>query len=357
MAGRLAVLAAHSPLVNVYNVGKAASGDRSLWVASVRDPNVDAISTTRILILCRQHGDEPVSTEAAMGFLERVASGTAPGVPTALKHTSLYILPMVNPDGADKMTRRSGQGIDLNRDWGRFNGVETQAAYRVFKAVRPQFVIDMHSWDKEDPYRANCLEGPRMATPLSNAVRELDRRARMEVGDGTGQALSEIGYSTGIETTLCHRYMVETLHTPSLLFETTAGMDEGDEFTRRVDLARTMILWLVRDTSANPESWHRLAAAANPPTPRPTFALGDPIGASRISSTPSKAAQIASVTPLQPFRLPRTIWWALGMCAVLVGLTAKRSDPYEAGYVRVDRTIRNGKSVARGVYVASNRSK
>lgn len=335
MAGRLADLSAKSSLIKVYNVGKASSGDRSVWVASVRDPAVDPHKTTRILVLCRQHGDEPVSTEAALGFLERVAAGTAPGVTGALKHTSLYIMPMVNPDGADRLTRRNAQGIDLNRDWGRFSGVETRLAYGVFKSIRPQFVIDMHSWDREDPYRANCLEAPRNGGQLAQVVRSLDSRARADVGGGIGEPLSDIGYSVGAEQTLCHRYMNDVLHTPSLLFETTAGMDEGQEFTSRVDLARAMILWLVRDTAATPDAWKRLASVASPPTPYPTFALGasyaDSPAASKVATAAVPAAPAAR--PIQPFRLPRTIWWALGMYAVLiVCLSVSRRDDEQAPF-------------------------
>ncbi len=355
MAGRLADLGSRSELVKVYNVGKATSGDRSIWLAAVRDPNVDALNTTRILVLCRQHGDEPVSTEAALGLLDRIGAGTAPGAREALKHTSLYIVPMVNPDGADALTRRNARGIDLNRDWGRFDGVETQAAYRVFKAVRPQFVIDMHSWDKEDPYRANCLEGPRDGSELGQAVRSLEERAKSEVGEGTGQPLSEIGYDRSTEGTLCHRFMFEQMRTPSLLFETTAGMDEGPEFTKRVDLARNMMLWMLRDTAANPDSWHRLASDANPPTPRPTFALGTPVDASgslaRQRERAGVRAPVAATPTREPFRLPRTVWWAFGMyAAVALCVVMLRNQSNDAGGIRIERDARGGISDYRAVY-------
>lgn len=348
LAGRLADLATRSSLISLYDIGRASSGSRSLWLVKVADPRVDPRATVRILILCRQHGDEPAGTEAALGLLERIAAGTAPGAGDALKHATLFLIPEVNPDGADALTRLNGRGQDLNRDWGRFDAVETAEVYRAFNAIRPAFVLDVHSWDRSDPFRENCLEAGRSESRVDQASRAVQERAITDVGSGTGQGILQTTYGRGVDYSLCHRFMSESAGVPALLFETAPGDKEGADFTRRVDLARAMMLWTLRDTSAHPLLWRRMARLSSAGRAAPTFALDN------APSQPSASSAVASAKSVAPF-IPRTVLWAFGAYALAAALVCiYRPKFQEPGIMRVERAMNvEGRKIARSVYIPS----
>ncbi|MDR3710360.1 MAG: M14 family zinc carboxypeptidase [Capsulimonadaceae bacterium] len=351
MVGRLANLADRSSLIKLYDLGKSSSGDRSVWLTSVSDPSVDPRKTVRILILCRQHGDEPASTEAALEFLDHVANGTAAGARDALRHASLYIVPMVNPDGADLGTRENAKKVDLNRDWGHFNAAETSLVNKACRSIRPAFVLDMHSWDQPDPFRSNCFEASRDAGAAASAERDLQRRAVDEISDGTGQAISATSYHSGIEDTLCHRYMTGWLEVPSLLFETAAGPSSGPGFDRRVGLARATILWLLRDTAAHPDAWKHLVKVSACDRIAPSLTFG---AASTVAKAPAP--------PAAPHRrgFPVHILWAIA-AYVVVAICVARLRPVsrEPGYIRIERVgeDEDGRPISRAVYVPSGEYK
>jgi hypothetical protein len=67
-----------------------------------------------ILMLGRQHGDEGTQNYIIEGFLNQVFSQLGKDWRDRFQ---LFAYPMINPDGADKMTRYNSNGLDLNRQW------------------------------------------------------------------------------------------------------------------------------------------------------------------------------------------------------------------------------------------------
>ncbi len=164
MTARLRADCAARPLVlHLYNIGISSRDMRPIWMVRVASPkpSADLRKNLRLLVICRQHGDEPVSTEAAIAAVHHYATCKLSELPSALSNVTLYIIPMANPDGAGNLQRDNGMGADMNRDWGPFTTSETQAIYIAFKQIRPQVVVDMHSWTPGDPYQTSCVEIPR----------------------------------------------------------------------------------------------------------------------------------------------------------------------------------------------------
>lgn len=355
MTGHLADLTQRSKLIKLYDLGKASSGDRSVWLVSVSDPATDIRKTTRVLILCRQHGDEPVNTEAAIEFLDHVADGTAPGAQEALRHTTLFIVPMVNPDGADALQRLNARGIDLNRDWGKFRAVETLLVNDARRAIRPAFVLDMHSWDPQDPFTSNSIEAPQSRDAVSACARDLQRRATTEVSDGTGQNIAEVTYHAGVEESLCHRYMTDWAHTPSLLFETASGPDNGPGFDHRIALSRAMFLWLLRDTAAHPEAWSHMETASRCDLVRPTLTLGTAWKDPALTPIPAYDATLGAKGARSHLHaMPLSLLWGLAAYAVVAACVAKlRPTARELGYIHIQHVTSraDGTQVLRAVYV------
>lgn len=233
MTQRLTADAAKSPLIRLVSLGQSARGKKNIWLARIADPAAATDKTVRIFILCRQHGDEPASTEAALRLLSGVADGQDAALVKNLQQVTLYVIPMVNPDGADAMTRRNGVGADLNRDWGIFSQPETQAVARAARLIRPQIIIDAHNWDGDDPYNANCIEAARLeTTPLVRAQHDIQQAAAQGLAR-SGYQVFQTGYGPDSDPHLAHRYFMQQ-GVLSVLVETHSGdpLDTGD-FQRR----------------------------------------------------------------------------------------------------------------------------
>ena len=70
-----------------------------------------------VLLWSQMHGDEPTATSALFDLCHWLtAHRTDPVVVRLLDSLTLHIVPMLNPDGAQRFQRRNAQGIDINRD-------------------------------------------------------------------------------------------------------------------------------------------------------------------------------------------------------------------------------------------------
>ncbi|HEU4891522.1 MAG TPA: M14 family metallopeptidase [Vicinamibacterales bacterium] len=89
-----------------------------------------------VLLWSQMHGDEPTATAALFDIFEFLRRHREdPTVRDILSSLTLYFLPMLNPDGAERFQRRNAQSIDINRDALRLQTPEG----RTLKAVRDRF--------------------------------------------------------------------------------------------------------------------------------------------------------------------------------------------------------------------------
>ncbi len=89
-----------------------------------------------VLLWSQMHGDEPTATAALFdlfAYLEKHRDDAA--VRRMLGALTLHVIPMLNPDGAERHQRRNAQGIDINRDALRLQTPEG----RTLKAVRDRY--------------------------------------------------------------------------------------------------------------------------------------------------------------------------------------------------------------------------
>lgn len=140
--------------IDVSVIGYSNEG-RPLHVAKV------GTGPKKVLYITQQHGDEPLGTEAAIQLLERLANPGA-GWEDILSKVTLFVVPRVNPDGAERDQRQNhdpdcsgafctpGVGFDINR-WHDpavapdANPVpEAAAIQRLYLEHRPELVVDYH---------------------------------------------------------------------------------------------------------------------------------------------------------------------------------------------------------------------
>ncbi len=119
---------------------------------------------TVVLMTCSIHATEVASTHSAVEFAYRMLTEDSPRFRTILQNTILLLVPSLNPDGVDIVTRwyrktlgtpfegtsppelwQKYVGHDNNRDWYIFSQPETRAAISQLHNVwHPEIVYDVH---------------------------------------------------------------------------------------------------------------------------------------------------------------------------------------------------------------------
>jgi hypothetical protein len=103
----------------------------------------------RVLFYAQQHGDE-VSGKDALLYLVRDIARDPSLLPPDV---DLWVMPMMNPDGAEAGTRRNADGADLNRDHMVLEQPETRALHGVVRRVRPHLAVDCHEFTRDSEER------------------------------------------------------------------------------------------------------------------------------------------------------------------------------------------------------------
>ncbi len=316
MTARLQSDAQQSPLVRVASLGQSAGGTRRIWLVRIADPKTSPAHTQRLLILCRQHGDEPASTEALLRLIHGIASGGDPALRSELAHVTLYVVPMVNPDGAGAGTRRNAADADLNRDWGRWTQPETRAVAAAAKTIRPSLVVDAHNWDGNDEYNADCLEIPREMESARGRAAHAWQQQEVQDLARSGYAVHPTAWGDGSDPHLAHRWFMRQ-GIPSVLVETHSGSPaDRTDFERREGMYTALI--------------HSLARREITPWVKQAGGDTDEAALFPLPKAPMAARQAASA--------PRTgkPWlWALGLYALaLWGMSLRKPEKENSRPVR-----------------------
>ncbi len=217
-----------TPRVECYRIGTSHEG-RTVAMAVVHDPEYDPRSLRKILIIARQHGNEPAGGEAALALLKHFATSEGRAERALLKRVALLVIPMANPDGSVRSQRRNAVGADLNRDWATLSQPETRAIESVFLDWRPDVVIDLHelpAHSSRAAYRDNFLEtigtAPTLPTDLSAFCGRVSAQVSVWM-KRYGVPLNCYYDTPGDDVRLCHRHFGLQHHVPSYLFESKTG--------------------------------------------------------------------------------------------------------------------------------------
>ena len=197
-------LAQASDRIRVDEIGKSAEGrplvaatiadaetlrrlDRYRWIQQkLADPRTTGEAEaekliregkTIVLITCSIHASELASTHTAVEFAFRLLTEDKPRFRAILRDTIFLLVPSLNPDGVDIVTRwyrktlgtpfegtappelyQKYVGHDNNRDWYIFSQPETRAVVsRLHNAWHPQIVYDVH---QQGPYGSRIFVPP-----------------------------------------------------------------------------------------------------------------------------------------------------------------------------------------------------
>ncbi|MFD0941474.1 M14 family zinc carboxypeptidase [Pedobacter boryungensis] len=97
----------------------------------------------KVMLWSQMHGDEATGTMALFDLFNFLQSD-AELAKLILESCELYILPMVNPDGAEVFTRRNAQQIDINRDFLKTVSSEARLLKQCRDNIKPDFGFNLH---------------------------------------------------------------------------------------------------------------------------------------------------------------------------------------------------------------------
>lgn len=124
---------------------------------------------TKIFLWSQMHGDEATASMSLfdlMNFLELKEEFKEIRNLLAEKFT-LYILPMLNPDGAEVFTRRNAMEIDINRDFHKQLSPEAKILRQLRDKIKPDFGFNLH--DQSTLWSADETSNPATISLLAPA--------------------------------------------------------------------------------------------------------------------------------------------------------------------------------------------
>ena len=100
---------------------------------------------TSVLLWSQMHGDESTATMAIADILNYFNKTRDDEITRhLLSSLTLYFLPMLNPDGAERFQRRTAQDIDMNRDAMAQSTPEAKILVHLQRQLKPQFGFNLH---------------------------------------------------------------------------------------------------------------------------------------------------------------------------------------------------------------------
>jgi hypothetical protein len=152
---------------------------------------------TKILLWSQMHGNEATATMALMdifNFFEAKNDNFDDLRKEILEKCTLYFVPMLNPDGAERFQRETATGIDMNRDALRLQTPEGQLLKKLQDEIKPEFSFNLH--DKGIRYSAGASGNQAVVSFLAtsyNPEKEWNetRTRAMQVICGMAESLNQ----------------------------------------------------------------------------------------------------------------------------------------------------------------------
>jgi hypothetical protein len=127
-----------SNLVEVTDLGRSAEGRAISLYAYGEGP-------TKVLLWSQMHGDEPTATMALLDILNFLSLRPDDAIARDIRgNLTLLIVPMLNPDGAERFTRRTAQLVDMNRDAVALQTPEAHILKDAQHKYQPEFGFNLH---------------------------------------------------------------------------------------------------------------------------------------------------------------------------------------------------------------------
>jgi|TARA_R100000479_G_scaffold70100_3_gene33847 hypothetical protein len=100
----------------------------------------------KVLAWSQMHGNESTTTKAVFDFLSCIDQKEVfqKEINTFIESYSVYLIPILNPDGAEAYTRENANGVDLNRDAKALTQKESKLLRELFTEIKPDLCLNLH---------------------------------------------------------------------------------------------------------------------------------------------------------------------------------------------------------------------
>jgi hypothetical protein len=216
-------------VLTVRDIGRSLEG-RTIYEVVVGRGN------KHILLWSQMHGDETTATLALLDILNFLTEEgeSEEWASEMLDQTTVHMIPLLNPDGAERVQRHTAVQVDMNRDARQLLTPEARLLRDVQKKLKPAFGFNLH-----DQSLASVGVTPKVAA-LSLLAPAMDekrstppvRLRAMRVGALIARALSQFigGHITSYDDTFEPRAFgdaIQSWGTSTLLIE--SGHWPGDK--------------------------------------------------------------------------------------------------------------------------------
>jgi len=223
--------------LKVQTIGQSVKG-KDIPLVTVSDPSVSTEMTKKLFVICRQHGNEPASTEAMLNVIENLVLDNDKSSAELLSKVIIYVVPMMNPDGADLNQRRNANGADLNRDWLNLWQPETLCVRKAIDSISPDVILDQHELSPGNT-KSDFVEtaGPSCGASPDLAA-ESETMMSLVIGMLRTHDMEVKSYQIADDhpARLAHRYFPIHGETKTLLFESRQAGTRQYQLTYRMNL-------------------------------------------------------------------------------------------------------------------------
>jgi len=137
-----ALAARHPSALAVEEVGRSVEGRPIRLLRLGSGPR-------RVMLWSQMHGDEPSATPALLDLADYLLSRRErPEVRSLLERLTLLLVPMLNPDGAERYERRNAQAIDVNRDALNLTTPEGRLLKSLRDRFEPELGFNLHDQNR-----------------------------------------------------------------------------------------------------------------------------------------------------------------------------------------------------------------
>lgn len=166
-----------SPRFRVEPIGKSMLGRDLKSISFGTGP-------VKVLLWSQMHGDEATATMALADILAWMAAPEADRVRDRIGSAlTVVMIPMLNPDGAERFQRENAVGVDVNRDARRLSTAEARALKGVHDKLKPDFGFNLHDQNARTRVgRTGLQAGIALLAPAGDEARSwgpLRARARL----------------------------------------------------------------------------------------------------------------------------------------------------------------------------------
>jgi hypothetical protein len=141
---------------------------------------------TKVFLWSQMHGDEATGTMALFDLFNFLQSDN-PLVKLLAENCKLFIIPMVNPDGAAAFTRRSSQLIDINRDFLQEATPEASILKKCRNDIEPEFGFNLHDqitlWSVTGSLKPATLSFLAPSYDADLSINETRKKAMLVIAD------------------------------------------------------------------------------------------------------------------------------------------------------------------------------